>query len=149
MRIASEKTDDTVLCVHGNAVAIPVLPGRGDSRPNGNILQFAYSLERIAHLSPFHRNLGFVIDMLIRAAAASTEIWASWNNPMRGTLLNLDQVCFGKPRFFPDDFRRNKFALNRVRNKDHFPLFPRNTFSAESDVFDSQINKAHFINTPL
>jgi hypothetical protein len=135
--------------VHGNAVAIRVLHGRRDNRPNGNILQFAYSLERIAHLSPFHRNLVFVIDMLIRAAAASTEIWASWSNPMRGTFLNLDQVCFGKLRLFPDDFRRNKFALNRVRNKDHFALFPRDTLPAESDVLDQQINKAHFINTLL
>ena len=123
--------------MHGDAVAIRVLARRRDNRPHGNVLQFADSLERMAHLSPFNRKLVFVIDVLVRAAAASSEIWAFCRNAMRGTFFNFDQVCFGKLRLLPDDFPRNKLSLNRVRNKDRFALFPRNTFSAESDVFDS------------
>src|SRR5215831_1644348 len=120
MRIAPKKSDHSILCVHGDAVAIRVLPGRRNDWPDRNVFEFSNSLQRIAHLSPFNRKLMFVIDVLIRAAAASTEIWASWRDAIRGTLLNFDQVCFSKLRLVPDDFRRNKLPLNRVRNKDRF-----------------------------
>ena len=109
MRIAPKKTDHAVLRVHGDAVAICVLPRRRDYRTHGNILQFADSLERVAQLSPFNRELMFVIDMLIRAAAASTEIRALWRDAIRRTLLNFNQLCFGELLFFPDDFGGNQF----------------------------------------
>src|SRR4029450_856916 len=70
MRIAPKKTDYAALRVHGDAIAVPVLPRRRDYRTHGNILQFADSMERIAQLSPFNRELMFVLDVLIRAAAA-------------------------------------------------------------------------------
>src|SRR5213083_515948 len=149
MRIAPKKTDHAVLRVHGDAVAIRVLPWRRDYRTHGNILQFADSLERIAHLSPFNRNLMLVIDMMIRAAAASAEIWALWRDAIRRTLLNFDQICFGELLLFPDDFGGNQFALNGVRNKNGFALFPSDAFSAERDVLNFQIREAHFTNTPF
>src|SRR6476660_7013723 len=83
MRIAPKKTDHAVQRVHGDAVAICVLPQRRDYRAHGNILQFANSLERVSHLSPLDRKLMLVIDMLIRAAAASTEIRALWRDAIR------------------------------------------------------------------
>src|SRR2546430_12062743 len=86
-----------------------------------------------------------VIDMLIRAAAASAEIWALWRDAIRRTLLNFDQICFGELLLFPDDFGGNQFALNGVRNKNGFALFPSDAFSAERDVLNFQINKPHFI----
>src|SRR5262245_46145139 len=73
MRITPEKTDNAVQCVDGDAVAICVRPRRRDNRTHGNVLQFADSLEGVPHLSPFNRQLMFVIDVLIRAAAASAE----------------------------------------------------------------------------
>ena len=136
MRIAPKKTDHAVLRVHGDAVAIRVLPRRRDNRPHGNILQFADSLERVAQLSPFNRKLMLVIDVLIRAAAASAEIWALWRDAIRRTLLNFDQLCFGELLLFPDDFGGNQFALNGVRNKNGFALFPSDAFSAERDVLN-------------
>src|SRR5438477_978873 len=84
-----------------------------------------------------------VIDMLISAATASAEIWALRRDAIRGTLLNFEQLCFGELFLFPDNFRRNKLVLYRVRNKNGFALFPRDAFSAEGDVFDFQINNAH------
>ena len=144
MRIAPKKTDHAVLRVHGDAVAICVLPRRRDNRPHGNIFQFADSLERVAHLSPFNRELMFVIDVLIRAAAASTEIWALWRDAIRRTLLNFDQICFGELLLFPDDFGGNQFALNGVRNENGFALFPSDAFSAERDVLNFQINRGAF-----
>src|SRR5213592_4300771 len=91
-----------------------------DDRSHRNIFQFADSLERVAQLSPFNRELAFVIDVLIRAAAASAEIWALRRDAIRRTLLKFDQLCFGELLLFPDDFGRNHLAVNRVRNKDRF-----------------------------
>ena len=78
----------------------------------------------------------FVIDVLIRAAAASAEIRALWRDAIRRTLLNFDQLCFGELLLFPDDFGGNQFALNGVRNKNGFALFPSDAFSAKRDVLN-------------
>src|SRR5438067_5923467 len=137
MRIAPKKTDHAVLRVHGDAVAICVLPQRRNYRTHGNILQFADSLERVAQLSPFNRELVFVIDVLIRAATASAEIRALWRDAIRRTLLNFDQICFGELLLFPNDFGGNHLTLNSVRNKNGFALFPSDAFSAERDVLNS------------
>src|SRR5258708_25107771 len=144
MGIELKKPDHAVLRVHGDAVAIRVLPLRRDYRTHGNILQFADSLERVAHLSPFNRKLMLVIDMLIRAATASAEIRALWRDAIRRTLPNLSQIRFGELLLFPHDFGGNQFALNGVRNKNGFALFPSDAFSAEPDVLNFQINKSHF-----
>src|SRR3954451_2734938 len=122
MRIAPKKTDDAILRVHGDAVAIRVLPRRRDYRTHGNILQFADSLERVAHLSPFNLKLMLVMHVLISTAAASAEIWALWRDAIWRTLVNVDQLCFSELLLFPDDFSRNQLLLNRVRNKDSFAL---------------------------
>src|SRR4030095_9175068 len=149
MRIAPKKTDHAVLRVHGDAVAIRVLPRRRDYRTHGYIFQLADSLERFAHLSPFNRKLMLVIDMLIRAATASAEIRALWRDAIRRTLLNFNQICFGELLLFPHDFGGNQFALNSVRNKNRFALFPSAAFSAERNVLNFQINKSHFITNLL
>src|SRR5438874_6327889 len=134
MRIAPEKTDDAVLRVHGDAIAVCVRPRRGDNRTHGNILYFADSLKRVAQLSPFNRKLVLVIDVLIRAAAASAEIWALWRDAIRRTPLNFHQLCFRELLLFPHDFGGNDFAFNGVRNKDGFALLPSDAISAKRDV---------------
>src|SRR5438876_3600693 len=136
MGIAAEKTDRSILCVHGDAIAICVLPGRRDDRPHWNILEFADPLERIAHLSPFNRQLMFVRDVLVSAAAAPAEIGTLRLYAMRRTFLDLDQFRFGELLFLPHDFGRNELALNSVRNKDGLALFSGDAFSAESNIFD-------------
>ena len=87
--------------------------------------------------------------MLIRASATSTEIRALWRDAIRRTLLNFNQICFGELLLFPHDFSGNQFALNGVRNKNGFALFPSDAFSAERDVLNFQINKSHFITNLL
>src|SRR5438067_8887610 len=91
MGIAAEKTNRPILCVHGDAIAICVLPGRRDDRPHWNILEFADPLERIAHLSPFDRQLMFVANVLVSAAAAPAEIVTLRLYAMRRTFLDLEQ----------------------------------------------------------
>src|SRR5512133_1208597 len=86
-----------------------------------------------------------VIDMLICAATASAEIRALWRDAIRGTLLNFDQICFGVLLLFPDDFCGNRFAFDRVGNKDGLALLPRHAFSPERDVLNFQIDNAHVL----
>jgi hypothetical protein len=86
-----------------------------------------------------------VIDMLIRAAAASAEIRALWHDAIRRTVLNFDQLCFGELLLFPHDFARNHLALDGVRDKNCLAMFPRDAFSAKRDVLDSQIDDTHTI----
>ena len=83
MGIAPEKSDHAILGVNGDTVAISVLFGRWDDRPHGNVFQFADPLQNIADLAPFNGELMFVIDVLIRAAAAAAKIWARWGNAVR------------------------------------------------------------------
>src|SRR5262249_17036773 len=110
--------------MHGDAVSIPVrVRGRND-RTHWNILQFPNSLKRVPHLSPFNRKLMLIIDVLVRAAPASGEIRALWRYAIRRTLKNFYQLCFGELLLFPHDFSRNHLALNGVRNKNGFALFP-------------------------
>src|SRR6516165_1253072 len=149
IRIALKKTDHIILCVHGDAVAIGVVPRRWDDRTHGNVFHFADSSERIPHLSPFNGKLMLVIDVLIGAAAASAEIWALWRDAMRRTLLNFDQLCFRKLLLFPHDFGRNYLVLNGVSNKNGFAMFASDTLSAKRDIFNLQITEAHVINTLL
>src|SRR5689334_5367180 len=88
----------------------------------------------------------FVIDVLIRAAAACAEIRALWRDAIRRMLFKFDQLCFGELFLFPHDFGGNHLALDGVGNKNSFAPFSPDTFSAEGDVFDSQIDNAHSIN---
>jgi len=78
-----------------------------------------------------------IIDVLIRAAAASAEIRALWRDTIRRTFLNFDQLCFGELLLFPHDFGRNHLALNGVRNKNGFALLPTDAFSAKRDILNS------------
>src|SRR5262245_50100401 len=101
MRIAPKKTDHAVLCMHGQAISICILLHRRDNRTQRNVLEFPDSLDRIAYLSPFDGKLMLVIDMLIRAAAASAEIWTLWRYTIGRTLFNFDQLCFRELFLFP------------------------------------------------
>src|SRR6476660_9996827 len=125
MRIAPKKTDHAVQRVHGDAFAICVLARRRDYRTHWNILQFADSLKRVAQLSPFNRELVFVIDMLIRAAAAAAEIRAFWGAPIRRIRPNTSQIPCGELLLSPDDFGGNQSPLNGVRNEKGFGSCPR------------------------
>jgi hypothetical protein len=91
----------------------------------------------------------FVTDMLICAAAASTEIGTLWRDAIRGAMFNFDQFCFGELLLFPHDFDGNQLAFNSVKDKNGFALFPSDAFSAKRDVLNFQINKPHFINKLL
>ena len=97
----------------------------------------------VAHLAPFNRELMFVVDVLVCASAAMAKIRALRCDAMRGVFLNFHQLRLGELFFFAHDLRRNEFALNGVRNEDSLPLLASDPFSAESNIFDFQIDYAH------
>jgi hypothetical protein len=74
--------------------------------------------------------------VLIRAAAASAEIWALWRDTIRRTLLNFDHLCFGELLLFPHDFGGNRLSFNGVRDKNGFALFPTDALSAKRNVLN-------------
>src|SRR5690349_9347719 len=76
--IAPEETNDSILCVNSDAVSICVLLWRRDNRTYRDIAEFADPLERVAHLSPFHRKLVFIAHVLVSASSTSAEIATLW-----------------------------------------------------------------------
>ena len=90
-----------------------------------------------------------VIDVLVGATAALPEIRARRFDAMRGNLTKVDNFRFGELFFLARDFCRDRFAVDRKRNENGFAVFSRHTFSAEGDVFDFKIDRAHVINTLL
>src|SRR6266481_69605 len=85
----------------------------------------------------------FVVDVLVRASAAAAKIGALRCDAMRGAFLNFHQLRLGELFFLAHDLGRNEFALNGVRNEDGLALLTSDPFSAESNVFDFQINNPH------
>src|SRR5205814_10607800 len=120
--IAPEKTDRSVLRVHGDTIAISILFGGRDDRPHGQILELADALQHVADLAPFDRELVLAIDVLISAAAATPEVWTLRRDGMRRAFFNIDKSCYGERSFFADNFGRDLLALARVLNDDFFVL---------------------------
>src|SRR6266550_7381466 len=106
--------------MNGDAVAIMVSEGRGDNRPHWYIRESADSLQDISNLPPFDCELMFIVDMLISAASAPTEVGAFRSHSMRRALLNLKHFPLGEFPFFADDFRQNRFPIYHERDKNSF-----------------------------
>ena len=136
MRVAPKKSDHPILHMDRDSIAIFVLLRRRDDRSQRKIFELADSLENIAHLPPFDRQLMFVVNVLVRAPAAMAKIGALWPDTMRRAFLDFHELRLSELFFFPHDLRRNQFALNGVRNEDSLPLLAADPFSAESEVFD-------------
>src|SRR6516225_3520544 len=132
-----EKTDLPILRVNSDAISICILLRRRHDRPHWNILELSGALERVTNLSPFDRQLMLVADVVVSASSASAEIRTLWFYAMLRTFLDLNQFRFSELLFLTHDFGRNDLTLNSVWNKDSLPLFSRDAFSAESDIFDS------------
>ena len=88
VRVAPEKSDDAILRVNRDAVAVSVRFGRRNNRSHRDLFEFADSLENIAHLPPLNRKLMFIVDVLIRASAATAKVWALRCNAMQRSFLN-------------------------------------------------------------
>src|SRR5215470_8204116 len=136
MGITPEKTNHSILSVHGDAIAISILVGRRDDRPHWNIFELADALQNVAYLSPLNDELVLVIDMLIRAAAAAPEIRTLRLYAVRGGFLDLDKLRMRELLLLTHNFGGNDFTLDRVRNEYSLAFFTPDTFPAKADVFD-------------
>src|SRR5438132_14417914 len=74
MRIAAKISDDAVLGMNGDAIAVSVLKRRGDNWPDRNIFNFSDSLNNVADLTRFNLELVRVIDVLIGVTTAATDV---------------------------------------------------------------------------
>jgi len=136
MGIAPKESNHTILSVHRNAVSIRVGDGRRDYRPYRNLFNLSDSLQNIPNLPPFDRKLVFVSDVLIGAAAASTEVRALRLNAERRTFSKIDNFRLSEFFFVADDLGRDAFTVNCEWNKDRLAVFTRNAFATKSDVLD-------------
>ena len=143
MRIAPEISDEAVLGVNSNAVAIGIFPGRGDDRAHWNVLEFSDAAQNIVNLVRFSLELVRVSDVLICATTTTSEVRAGRINSMRRTLSKIDNLRFSELLFLANNFRRDQFAVDCERNENRFAIVARNSFSAESDVLDFKIDRAH------
>src|SRR5947209_4366975 len=83
MGVAPEKTDHAILGVNGDATSIAVLFGRWNDWSHRNIAESANTLQNVADLAPFDRELMFVVDVLISTTAATAKVWAFRRNAMQ------------------------------------------------------------------
>ena len=122
--------------MNGDAIAITIGRRRGDDWPHWNIGEFSDATQDIANLTEFKRQLMLVIDVLVTASAASTEVRTRRLDPMRRGFDKIDKLGLGELFFFSNDFRRHAFAVDRERNENSLAVVSPDAFSAKSDVFD-------------
>ena len=136
IRVTPEKSDHALPRMDGDAVAISILFRRRNDRSHWDIFEFSDSLKNVSQLAPLNRKLMFVVDVLVSASAAAAKVRALRLDPIRRRLPNIDKFGHRELFFLPHDFRRDKFTLDRIRNKNSLPTFPPDAPSSESHVFD-------------
>lgn len=77
-----------------------------------------------------------VADVLVCAAAATTEVRAARLNAMCRWLCNFDQVGLRKLFLVANNPGGDAFAVDRERNEDGFALVSPNAAAAKRDVVD-------------
>jgi hypothetical protein len=136
MRVAPEISNDAVLGMNGDPIAVSVFERRGDDRSHRDVFEFSDSPKNVSDLTRFDFELMRVIDVLISAAATFPEVRTMRLDSMRRTSFKIDNLRFGKLLFLANDFCRNQFTLDREWNENGLPVFARDAFPAESDVLD-------------
>src|SRR5438874_6743917 len=142
VRVAPKKSDDAILRVDRDAIAVSARFERRNNRAHRDLFEFPNSLENIAHLAPFNRKLMFVIDVLISASAAAAKVRTRRLDPIGRPLPHIDKFALGELFFLADDLRRDELALNRKRNKNGLAVVTSDSFSAERNVPDFKIDDA-------
>ena len=139
MRVVPEKTDDAVLDVDRDAVAIFVLLRRRNDWTQGRLAKFSDAPQRLLDLTRFPVQLMLVAHVLIAASAAAPEIGTARRCALRRGFEHPDEFCLRERFLFPNDSGRDPLALDRERNKDRLALSPPNAFAAKGDVVDQQL----------
>jgi hypothetical protein len=86
--------------------------------------------------------LMFVIDVLINAAAATSEVWATRLDPMGRSANNLFQSRFEKFFVFPRDVCRNCFSIDDIRHKHGLAIRARDAFPTKGDIGNLKLHSS-------
>ena len=136
MRVVPEKTDDAVLDVDRDPVAIFVRLRRWNDRAQGRLAKFSDAPQRLFDLARFPVQLMLVAHVLIAASAAAPEIGTARCRALRRGCEHLDEFCFRERFLFPNDPGGDPLALDRKWNKNRLARSPANAFAAKGDVVD-------------
>lgn len=128
MNIAAIKTDDIILGMNRNAVAITVRQRRGNDGPHGRLSETRDAVHRLFDLPGLEFQLMRVADVLIAATAATPKIRARRFDPLGRCFQHFEQLCFGELFFLADDLRRDALAIDRERNEDSLARIARDAF---------------------
>src|SRR5438034_10643269 len=123
MRIAAKISDDAVLGMNGDAIAITVLKRRGDNWPDRNIFEFSDSLNNVADLMRFNLELMGVVDVLVGAATAATEVRAGRVDSVGRPFAKIDNLGLCNLYFLTRDSGRDQFAIDCQRNENGLAAF--------------------------
>src|SRR6476646_985803 len=128
--------------MHRDAIAIFVFDRRRNEWAYRRLLQPSDSPQGLFHLPPFQGQLMFVIDVLINAAAATSEVWATRLDPMGRSGNNAFQFRLEKFLVFARDVCRNGFSIDDIRHKHGLTIRARDAFPAEGDIGDLELHSS-------
>jgi hypothetical protein len=135
--------DHAFFGVHGDPIAVAIRRGRGDDRLHGHCVEPRDAAHRLFDLLRFQRELMVVADVLICASAAPAEVWALGFDAMLGRDDHLPQFAFAESLFVAQDRGSYPLAVDCKRDEDSFAVVPADAASAERDIVDLEVHRAH------
>src|SRR5437016_4763046 len=126
--------------MHRDTIAIFVFDRRRNEWAHRRLFQPANPPQCFFHLPPFQGQLMFVIDVLVNAPAATSEVRTARLDPMRRSGNNAFQFRFEKFLAFARDVCRNDFSIDDVRHKYGLAVCTRDPFPAEGDIGDLKLH---------
>jgi hypothetical protein len=142
--IVSEEADDEALFgfvplgSDHDAIAVMVGLGAGNDGLDGGIGETADALEEFADLLVFELELGGVIEVLVLAAAAVSEVGAAGGDAVGCGLEDAEEMGAGEAFFNFGDFDFDDFAGDDEGDEDDEVIVTCDAFAAEGEVSDGE-----------
>ena len=122
------------LAADHDAIAVPIRLPAGNDRPNHRFVQASNPLKQIGDLFVFEPELRRVIDVLILAAAALSEVTARRRNAFGRGFQDSEQPRSRKLLFRFADFDFDFLAYHHERDENDEVIHTRHALAAEGDV---------------
>src|SRR5205807_9776844 len=117
--------------MYRDPIEIFVFDRRRNEGTHRRLFQPANPPQGFFYLPPFQGQLVFVIDVLVNAAAATSEVGTTRLDPMRRSRNNAFQFRFEEFFVFARDACRNGFSIDDVARKRGLASWSRDPFPAE------------------
>ena len=128
--------------MHRDAIAIFVFDGRRNEWAHRRLFQPANPPQRFFYLPPFQGQLMFVIDVLVNAPTATSEVRTPRLDPMGRSGNNAFQFRFEKFFVFARAVSRNCFPIDDVRHEHGLAIRARDPFPAKGDIGDLKLHSS-------